>query len=256
MKKLILLVILFTINLSAQKNIEHLFEGIDGCFIMYDFNNDEYFSYNEIRCNTRMLPASTFKISNSMIFLEEGIIPDENYVIKWDSVDRGWDKWNMDHDLKSALKYSAVWYYQELARKIDREIYMNYVDELNYGNKIIGDKIDYFWLDWSLRISADEQIEFLKKFVKNDLPFSQRNIDIVKRIMIAEETGNYILRGKTGLGDLRDGVYTGWYVGYVETKDNIFVFALNMDASDYEKITSQARINLTRTILKELNVLK
>lgn len=256
MKKLIILLTLFTINLSAQNDIDHLFEGIDGCFIMYDFNNDEYFRYNEERCNTRMLPASTFKVPNSMIFLEEGIIPDENYVIKWDSVDRGWDKWNMDHYLKSALKYSAVWYYQELARRVDREVYLKYLEQLNYGNKIIGEKIDYFWLDWSLRISANEQIEFLKRFVKNDLPFSQRNIDIVKKIMIAEETDKYILRGKTGLGDLRDGIYTGWYVGYVETNDNLFVFAMNMDASDYENITSQVRINLTRTILKELNVLK
>lgn len=95
----------------------------------------------------------------------------------------------------------------------------------------------------------------MKKFVKNNLPFSQRSIDITKDIMIAEETDNYILRAKTGLGDIKDGVYTGWYVGYVEANDNVYVFAMNMEEENYEDIKSQVRIELTKNILKELEIL-
>ncbi|MDZ7764604.1 MAG: class D beta-lactamase [Melioribacteraceae bacterium] len=211
--------------------------------------------YNEERCEQSFLPASTFKIPNSLIALEEKIIPDENFVIKWDSVDRGWEKWNMDHNLQSAFKYSAVWFYQELARQIERSTYQSYLNKFDYGNKTIGDRIDYFWLDWSLQISANEQIDFLKKFIKNELPVSQRSIDITKDIMIVEETDEYILRAKTGLGDKRDGIYTGWYVGYVETKENIYVFAMNMEEKEYEDIKSQVRIELTKNILRYLEVI-
>lgn len=255
MKSIIIILLALAINTFSQKEISDYFEDKVGCFVLYDFNNDQYIRYNTERCEQRFLPASTFKIPNSLIILETGAIPDENYIIKWDSVDRGWDKWNMDHDLRSALKYSAVWVYSKLAEKVGREKYEYYLDKLDYGNKTIGDRVDYFWLDWSLRISANEQIEFLKKFVKNDLPFSQRSIDMVKDIMIVDETDNYILRAKTGLGDAKDGIYTGWYVGYVEANDNVYVFALNMEEANYEKIKSQVRIDLTKNILKELGIL-
>lgn len=256
MKKLLVVLLVFIVNLSAQNDISKYFEGIDGCFVLYDFNKNEYVRYNEERCAQRFLPASTFKVPNSIIALEEKIIPDENYIIKWDSVDRGWDKWNTDHNLRSGIKYSVVWFYQELARRIGREKYEEYLKNLDYGNKIIGDKEDNFWLDWSLQISANEQIEFLKKLVKNELPFSQRNIDVVKDIMIVEKGDDYIIRAKTGLGDTEDGIYTGWYIGYVETNDNVYVFALNMNETDYEKIKTQVRIDLTKSILKELDIIQ
>lgn len=239
----------------GQANISKFFNNTNGCFVLYDFKNDEYTRYNEERCEERFLPASTFKIPNSLIFLEEKVIPDENFIVEWDSVDRGWDKWNMDHSLRSALKYSAVWFYQVLARQIDRKIYQEYLNQFNYGNKNIGDRIDYFWLDWSLQITANEQIEFLKVFVKNELPVSQRSIDIAKEIMIVEETDSYVLRAKTGLGEKRDGIYTGWYVGYVETDDNVYIFAMNMEEENFENIKSQVRIELTKNVLRELGVI-
>ncbi len=255
MRKIIIVFFLLVISSSAQKDISKYFEGINGCFVLYDVKEDSYLRFNEQRCDQRFLPASTFKVPNSIIALEEQVIPDEDFVIKWDSIDRGWDKWNMDHNLRSGIKYSVVWFYQELARRIGREKYEEYLDSLNYGNKTIGEKEDYFWLDWSLQISANEQVEFLKKLVKDELPFSQRNIDVVKDIMIVEESDDYIIRAKTGLGDVKDGVYTGWYIGYVETRDNVYVFALNMDEADYEKIKSEVRIDLTKSILKGLNVI-
>lgn len=256
MKKIALISFLLITSLYAQKDISKYFEGINGCFVLYDFNKDVYTRYNKERCEQRFLPASTFKVPNSIIALEEKVIPDENYIIKWDSVDRGWDKWNMDHNLRSGIIYSVVWFYQELARRIGREKYIEYLDKLNYGNKTIGDKEDYFWLDWSLQISADEQIEFLKKLIKDQLPFTKRNIDIVKDIMIVEKNDDYIMRAKTGLGNAENGIYTGWYVGYVEATDNIYAFTLNMEETDYEKIKTQVRVDLTKNILRELEVIK
>ena len=39
----------------------------------------------------------------------------------------------------------------------------HYLDAAGYGNRKVGSQVDLFWLDGTLRISADEQVEFLKQ---------------------------------------------------------------------------------------------
>src|SRR5829696_1060522 len=52
---------------------------VDGCFLLYDLQQDQYFSYNRKRANTGYLPASTYKILNSMqivdLLLDSGADP-------------------------------------------------------------------------------------------------------------------------------------------------------------------------------------
>lgn len=184
---LVLIFVLFT-TVSAQKtkviDLKSYYDNHAGCFILYDNQTHEYYKYNESRCAERFLPASTFKIPNSLIGLETGVITDENFVIKWDSTKRSIKEWNQDQTLSTAMKYSVVPYYQEFARRVGKDTMQNYLDRFNYGNKIIGEQIDRFWLDNSLKISADEQIEFLKKFYGYQLPVSKRSIDIVKNIIM------------------------------------------------------------------------
>ncbi len=78
-------------------------------------------------------------------------------------LNRFYNKWNEDLDMVSAFKYSAVWFYQELARRIGEAQMQHYVTLNHYGNENISGGIDRFWLDGEVRISADEQIELLKK---------------------------------------------------------------------------------------------
>ncbi|MFO7446623.1 MAG: class D beta-lactamase [Ignavibacteriaceae bacterium] len=222
----------------------------EACFILYDLNNDKYYIYNEERINKGFHPASTFKIFNSLAALEAGVIKDENEIIKWDGVKRWADSWNQDQDMRSAFKYSAVWFYQELARRIGEEKMQQFIDKTGYGNKNIQDKIDYFWLSGELRITPMEQIEFLKRLYKNDLPFSQRSIDIVKDIMIYEKTDEYTLRAKTGWS--QSDKDNGWWVGYVETTDNVFFFVNNMDiVNDGDE---KGRIEVSKKILSDLMI--
>ena len=111
------------LNNYSSSDLERIFktEEVNGCFTIYDLKNDSKLSYNAERLDSTFLPASTFKIINSMIALETGVIKDEKEIIKWDSLDRGYDKWNRDQNLESGLKYSAVWFYQELARRIGKK---------------------------------------------------------------------------------------------------------------------------------------
>ncbi len=226
-----------------------------GAFVSLDLQTDEYFRYNSKRCAERFLPASTFKIPNSLIGLETGVIPDENFVIKWDGVNRWNNDWNKDHNLASAIKYSVVPYYQELARRVGKRNYNKYLKNLNYGNKIIGKKTDEFWLDNSLKISADEQIIFLKRFYEYSLPFSRRNIDIVKNIMSGEKYSKSLLKYKTGTGQKENGAYIGWLVGYVEKEKDVCVFAFNVEAETFEEVRD-LRSSASRDILKYLKIIE
>lgn len=222
--------------------------GVEGAFLLYDLKNDKYLAYNSERLQQGYAPASTFKILNSLIALETGVIGDENEILKWDGAVREVAAWNQDHNMRSAIKYSAVWFYQELARRIGEERMQYYVDLVDYGNKNISGGIDMFWLTGDLRITPREQIQLLVRLHQNQLPFSQRAMNIVKDILTFETGGDYVLRAKTGWANR-----VGWFVGYVERGDNAYFFANSvviMKPGD-----EKARITIVKTLLRDLRML-
>ena len=230
--------------------------NVEGSFALYDQINDKFIFYNQSQFEQPFTPASTFKICNSLIGLETGVIKDENFVITWDSVARWLPVWNQDQDLKSAFKNSTVWYYQELARRVGGERMNYWLDKANYGNADISGAIDRFWLTDGLRITPEQQIDFLRRLHNNKLPFSKRSVDIVKSIMIAKDTLGYVVRAKTGWGE-QDDTNIGWYVGYVETTDNVYYFANCIQTADSEKKDFvRARTEIVYLILNELKLIK
>ncbi len=240
---------------EVKPELEKYFQGATGAFVLYDLNHDQYLRYNPDRCATRFIPASTFKVMNSLIGLETGVVPDENYVIKWDGTRYDIPIWNQDHTLKTAIQNSVVWYYQELARRVGQEKMQHYVDLANYGNKDISGKIDTFWLEGGLRISADEQVEFLKRLYQGELPFSARSMNIVKEILVLDKTASYQLSGKTGSVQ-RITPHEGWFVGYLETQGNVYFFATNYETSSPDGLASgDTARKISLDILKGLGLL-
>ncbi len=235
---------------EVKPELGKYFQGFTGAFVLYDLSGQRIIRYNPERCAERFLPASTFKIMNSLIGLETGVIPDEAYVIKWDGTHYDIPAWNQDHTLRTAIKNSVVWYYQELARRVGQERMQHYVDAAGYGNQDISGRIDTFWLEGGLRISAEEQVGFLKRLYENDLPFSQRSMDIVKDILVLEKTGSYQLSGKTGSVQ-RVTPHVGWFVGYLEGGGKVYIFAANVEDGD----GNQAQ-EITRSILQGLGLLR
>ena len=242
-------------NIVVNNDLKRYFDeyGHSGCFILYNLNNDSYIKYNPDRCSKRCIPASTFKIFSSLAALESGIIKDENEIIKWDGVKRSYENWNQDLDMKRAFKYSAVWFYQDLARKIGYEKMKFYITSNHYGNENIDGGIDKFWLEGALKISPEEQISFLKNLYLDSVKFSKRTINIVKKIMIYDQKNDYTLRAKTGWGT-KKGYNIGWFVGYVETDGNVYFFATNIEAKNPES-GFISRVNITFNILKFLNII-
>lgn len=233
-------------------------------FVLLDINTGEYKIYNDSLSSVRYSPYSTFKIASSIIALETGIANDENYTIKYDSVKYPIEPnmknavpfkfWMQDQSLKTALKYSVDWYYQELHRSIGIEKLQKYLNQINYGaddNSI--DSYD-FWFDGSLKVSAIDQVQFLKKLYNQELfEISSSNQKAVKNIMFDETTKNYKLYGKTGTGKIMDGKIICWYVGIIETNDNAYVFAFNTIVERYSEMPTDKRIEIVKNIFNDLN---
>ena len=243
----IFFLILLSINLFAwDKEVEEVFKKykVEGTIVIESLNKKKINIYNDKRASELFSPASTFKIPHSLIALNEGIVKKDS-VIVWDKKIREYESWNKDQILLTAFKSSCVWCYQEFASKIGVEKYKKYLKELNYGNKKIGDDVTRFWLDESLEITTFEQIKFLKRFYTNNLPFKIEDINLLKEIMIDEKNENYIIRAKTGW----EGKY-GWYVGYVETKDDVWFFSTNIDTKSKDDLPKRKAITLEALKIK------
>jgi beta-lactamase class D len=207
------------------------------------------------------LPASTFKIVNSLIALEEKVIkPSE--ILKWDGENKTFKNkviasWNSNTDIEKAFKNSTIWFYVELSKKIGRKIYKKYLKKINYGNLKLSEKGFDFWNYGDFAVSPNQQINFLLRLYKNELPFSKDNMEYVKKIMIQEKTDNYVLRGKIGW-DIKKGKEIGWYIGYVEAKSNIYFFATRIisDTKNMPLTFSSSRKTITMKLLNELNFLE
>jgi len=202
--------------------------GVHGAFVLYDQANDRYLVHNGARADSGFIPASTFKIFNSLVALEAGAVASEEEVLEWAGVERGWDAWDQDHSMRSAIRVSAVWFYQELARRIGETRMQQYLREVRYGNQTMDGAIDDFWLSGGLRITPLEQVDFLVRLARNDLPFSDRTMAIVRDMLILEERDGWVLRGKTGWANAFT-PQVGWFVGYVEREEGTYFFACNVD---------------------------
>ena len=237
--------------LRAQQfiNFERYFRdlNVEGSILIFDSNHSKTYQYNAARNQTAFTPGSTFKILNSLIALEEGVIANDLSLLTWDGVKRSISSWNRDLNMREAFQISAVWFYQVLARRVGYEQMQQWVTQVGYGNQEIGseDDLDDFWLGGELQITPQEQIKFLQRLYMNDLPFSERSIAIVKDIMIVERTPDYTIRAKTGWAN-----QIGWYVGYLEKNENVYFFATNLDISD--EINLAKRLVLTRRCLEEV----
>jgi len=229
--------------------------GVQGSFLLYDLKNDEYIMFDSTRCKQRFVPASTFKIFNSLVALETGVAPDEHMILKWDGVKHERPAWNKDQNMETAIRNSTVWYYQELARRIGEKRMGEWITREQYGNMDTSGGIDKFWLEGGMRISQEEQIEFLRKLHAGALHFSKRSMDIVKQIIILKDTTTYTLRGKPGWAQ-RDGKNIGWLVGYLEQGGNVYFYALNIEAPDPAPgAFAPARREITEAILRSLRLL-
>ncbi|GGF73917.1 class D beta-lactamase [Wenyingzhuangia marina] len=201
---------------------------VDGSILIYDTQKDVFYSNNFHWAKTGRLPASTYKIPHSIIALETKVVENDSTLFKWNGEKRAYKVWEQDLILRDAFQYSCVPCYQEIANKIGEKRMNEYLNKLQFGEMNVTSKnLDVFWLEGTSKINQFQQIDFLKRLVNSELKISKRTEEILKRISFIEENKKYKLYGKTGLS-IRNGNYNGWFVGYIETKNNTYFFATNI----------------------------
>jgi beta-lactamase class D len=230
-------------------------DGAQGTFVGYKVDDYLVIASDGARSGEAKLPASTFKIPNSLIALETGVVEDpDKDVFKWDGVTRPIEAWNRDHTMRSAIAASAVPVYQEIARRIGEERMKKYVDLLEYGNRDIGGGIDQFWLTGNLRIDPVQQVDFLDRLRRGTLPVSKRSQNLVRDIVPVTKVGDSVIHAKSGLlGAERGQASLGWMVGWAEKGAAQTVFALNMDCSEPRLVGE--RMPLTQACLKDIDAI-
>jgi beta-lactamase class D len=229
--------------------------GTVGTFVGYKTDDYLIIASDKERSGQAFLPASTFKIPNSLIALETGVVGDHDKdVFKWDGVKRSIVAWNQDHTLRSAIAASAVPVYQEIARRIGAERMQKYVDLFEYGNRNIGGGIDQFWLTGELRIDPIQQIDFVDRLRRGVLPVSKRSQDLVRDILPVMKVGDATIRSKSGLLGAELGKPSlGWLVGWAEKGSAQTVFALNLDVREPRHIAD--RVKLTELCLADIGAI-
>lgn len=242
----ILALLLFPATLHAEdRMIADLFirKGVEGCMVISSLDGSRNFIHHAERARHRYPPASTFKILNTLIALEEGAIGGKAEVIRWDGRNYDIPDWNRDQTLESAFRVSCVWYFQELARRVGSDRYRDYVVRCGYGE--LNEPFDgsTFWLDGSLQISAMEQVRFLRRLCNRDLPFRASSFETLRELMVVGNAPGYVLRAKSGWF-ARSVPQVGWYVGYVERAGQVWLFAMNMDIRNQEELPMRQQLVL------------
>lgn len=228
-------------NLHAEVNaIENIFtkNNVEGSILIESEDGKTKYQHN-VNKKERFIPASTFKIPNTLIILEEGLIRDESEIIKWDKKEREYEPWNKDQTLKTAFQISCVWCYQRYAKLIGDEKYQSYLKKFNYGNQLTGPDTNSFWLDGDIRISINEQINFLRKVYFEELPIEKRHIKTLKNIMLSDIEKHYKIWSKTGWSGT-----SGWYVGYLITNKQTWFFATHIKINNKSDLKFRKKLTL------------
>lgn len=243
----------FASNWKDSPELEELFNkaGVTGTFVLYDVKAESYIGHNRPRSTTRFIPASTFKITNSLIGLSVKAVKSVDDVLPYGGEPQFLDVWEKDMGLRDAIAISNVPIYQELARRIGLERMQEYVSLLHFGNENIGKTVDTFWLEGPLQISAVEQADFLAKLAQGKLAIPNDVQKSVRDIALLEQNENWKLYGKTGWQNAPN-PGTGWWVGWVLNDERVYSFALNMDIQ--EPADAKSRVALGRACLEALGV--
>lgn len=203
--------------------------GVRGSVLIYDPQKRIYYSNNFQWAEKGFLPASTFKIVNSIIALETEVVENDSTLFPWHGEKRRLSVWERDMTFKDAFHLSCVPCYQGIARNVGVMLMKGYLTRFGYGHMIVdSSNIDTFWLDGESTISQMEQIDFLRKFYFSQLSISERTEQIMKSLMVISDKNNSRLSGKTGWS-IRHGSHNGWFVGYLEKDLEVYFIATNIN---------------------------
>ncbi len=242
----------FENNQTTYEDLKVFFNGYEGSFVLYDLQKAQYHIYNKEKSVLRVSPNSTYKIYDALFALDAGVITPGQTSLKWDGSTYPYKAWNQNQNLHTAMENSVSWYFQELDKKIQRRPIQAYLQKIQYGNQNLSGGMESYWLESSLKISPVEQVQTLKNFYTNQLMFKEKHVQLVKESIKLETKDHAALYGKTGTGTVNGKDVNGWFIGYVETENNTYFFATNIESNKHANGSTAAGI--TKSILKDKNL--
>lgn len=222
----------------TEAQMRSAFADLEGVLVVRDCQEGEEFVYGWQLADTGFGPCSTFKIWNSLIGLEEGLIGEPDAAFwHWDGEQRSFAAWNADQTWRFAFAVSCVPAFQDLARKIGAERMQAWLEKLDYGNKDQCSRPDEFWFPRAgkktIMITPREQARMICRLRSGQMPVMKESVAKLTEVMKLADTENGTLYGKTGSG-LREGPNgpktnvdfdMGWLVGFVMNGGKSYAYA-------------------------------
>lgn len=245
------------INDEPEANVvdySSAFDGINGCAVFYNYTDNSYDFYNEVQCNTRYSPNSTFKIVATLEGLKYGVVKDENSTMNYNGGEYPFESWEKNLNLKEAFQNSCVWYFRQVIDGVGQQAMEEDLNNISYGNCDVSqwegsganptEDTNGFWLGSSLEISPVEMVNVISDIFEGKTEYDEDDISILKNIMESDISGIY---GKTGTG--RDN--SAWYAGFYENNGDKIYFALHLENENGKSIAGADAKAIAVNIVEE-----
>lgn len=243
----LLLAILCVDRIAAEEN-----------FILIDGMTNQVITEYGQNVDQPISPCSTFKVPLSLIGYDAGLLIDQINPT-WD-FQEGYDDWlaawKAPQSPLTWMQYSCIWYSKVLCEELGLEKVQTYLASFDYGSQdITGDSP--FWVNSSLKISLRDQVVFIQKMLKGELPVSAQAIQMTKSILFKEDLPKgWKLFGKTGWSGstiTKDGINLehSWFIGWIEKEQDFYPFAYLIRDKE---IDLERRIPRVKEILDESTV--
>lgn len=222
-------------EIRESVNLYGSFQEIYGCAVIYDPQEQRYSIYHEALAEQEVSPFSTFKIISALSGFENQVVEDGTSTMDYSGEVYSITSWNGNLTLAEAFASSCIWYFRQIVDAVGEEEMQEELDALSYGNCDISQwegsgvngqsELNGFWLDSSLKISPLEQVQVLAEIFEGQSGYGQRNVEILKELMLSDDNGIRKVYGKTGSG--LEG--KAWFVGFVEEENKREYFAVYLD---------------------------
>lgn len=234
--------------------------GQPGAFLLQREGRPAELVHGAALADTPLRPASTFKLMLALIALETAALKSADEIVPWNGKpypDR--PAWQRDMALREAMQTSSESYFGVLAERIGRERLAAWVQRVGYGNGRIGPTPARVWHDGVLTVTARQQLAFVDRLRRGDLPFSAGTIAVVKAAMRDDDANGTRIYGKTGTHRDADRDGNAWWIGWVEGPQGDASFALGIDLTSTDdramRVALGKRIALGKQLLRDADVL-
>lgn len=231
-------------SLKAEENFV-IIDGATGALIQ-EFGSET---------DKRVSPACSFNIALSLMAYEAEVLQDKSNPT-WD-FQEGYDdfaeSWKASQTPETWMTRSCLWFSKLISIQLGCETIKHYLSLFEYGNQDLSTGIVFpgpanpAWVSSSLKISPKEQVCFVQKMIRGELPLSTKSLEMTREILFKEEMNEgWQLFGKTGLGSTfgenNQKLKLRWFVGWLEVDDRSFPFAYLLQQDEVDILQTVPRV--------------